>query len=61
MRTSWAVVTLVTSVSAFEDHVDMRPANISQDYSGELSRDSMIHYVYPIQELSEFLLLYELS
>ena len=55
------MVTLVTSVSAFEDHVDMRPANISQDYSGELSRDSMIHYVYPIQELSEFLLLYELS
>ena len=60
LLTSWAVVTLVTSVSAAYkgipagDHVDTRRAEIGRDYRDELSRDSMIHFVYPIQDLSEF-------
>ena len=60
-RTSWAVVTLVTSVSAVYkglpvgDQVDMREAMLDRDYRDELSRDSMIHFVYPIQNLSKFL------
>ena len=67
LLTSWAVVTLVTSVSAAYkgipagDQVDMRMAEIGRDYRDELSRNSMIHFVYPTQNLSEFLLLYELN
>ena len=66
LRTSWAVVTLVTSVCAAYkgipagDHVDTRRAEIGRDYRDKLSRDSMIHFVYPIEELSKFLQLYEL-
>ena len=67
LLTSWAVVTLVTSVSAAYkgipagDHVDTRRAEIGRDYRDKLSRDSMIHFVYPIQELSKFLQFYELN
>ena len=67
LLTSWAVVTLVTSVSAAYkgipagDHVDTRRAEIGRDYRDKLSRDSMIHFVYPTQDLSEFLQVYELN
>lgn len=57
---AWTVMALFASVSAVYkglpvgDQVDMREAKIGRVYSDELSRDSMIHYVYPIQDLSKF-------
>ena len=35
------------------DQVDMREAVIGRVYSDELSSKTMIHYVYPIQDLSK--------
>ena len=35
------------------DQVDMREAVIGRVYSDDLSSKTMIHYVYPIQDLSK--------
>ena len=37
------------------DQVDMREGEIGRVYNDELTSDAMIHYVYPIQDLSKFL------
>ena len=57
---AWTVVVaLLPSVSAVYkglpvgDQVDMREAVIGRVYSDELSSKTMIHYVYPIQDLSK--------
>ena len=56
---AWTVVALSANVSAVYkglpvgDQVDMREAVIGRVYGDELSNKTMIHYVYPIQDISK--------